>query len=652
MLGARICFTLYFGETTHLQNFQWDIVRAFFIGWKYDSIVASYILVPLYLLLNLFAPLRHVGLFNLFQFIQKIFFFLFALVLPIVLFTDLGFYSFFQDHINILIFGILEDDTVALAESIWANYPVQYALIGYGIYAVFILWFNHKIFPKVEKRKSIVNSGPVKYFIMMGGSLVLLFGGLRGGYGDLVLAPKYSDFSESEFVNQIALNGVIALEKTIQLRNESNDKDFNMTKAMGYGTSIHKAFSDFIGLDVGPTNKDQLINLIKRKTAFNPKLDNDKVNVVVLLMESFGGNWGKYNSDKFNFLVELKKHFKEDYYFKNIISSENGTIGSLMTLATNIPSRPGKRFLSESKYMQMPLGSASHIPYLNKGYETSFVYGGKLGWRNIGRYFKYQKYHNLIGENAITNSLDLKGTQGTEWGLYDEHFFNYIWGKLNEGSRPQFILGLSTSNHPPFAFPKTYEVRPLEIPEMLKSRIAREQGLFIERFQAFQYSNAMLAKFIKRIKNSKFGDNTIIVVTGDHNFWGFMNYGKEEAYAKYSVPLYFFIPKSISIENFDDTKVGSHEDIMRTLYNITLSDSEYLSFGEDLFSSEESFALNGHIYASKEGVVYKDKDYSWTQLPLVDTKKTVQKFEALRRRYRSTMTISDFYLETLYSNKK
>ncbi|MFT6631395.1 MAG: phosphoglycerol transferase MdoB-like AlkP superfamily enzyme [Bacteriovoracaceae bacterium] len=652
MLLTRLGFTLYFGELSHLQAYQWDVAKAFYIGWKYDTIVTSYLIIPLYIILNLIVPIKNVGLFNFYQFLQKIIFFSYALIIPLILFSDLGFYSFFQDHINILFFGLIEDDTTALVKSIWENYPVHYALIAYGTYAIFILWLNRKLFPRVEKRKSNLRSSSGKYLGMLSVSLVLLFGGLRGGYGDLVLAPKYSDFSESEFVNQLALNGVIALEKTIQLRRESNGTDFDMTKAMGYGSNIHKAFSDFIGLDVAPTDRTQLINLIKRKTPTNPKLDEHKLNVVVLLMESFGGHWGKYNSSDFDFLGSLKKHFDEDFYFKNIISSENGTIGSLMTMATNIPSRPGKRFLSESKYMQMPLSSASHIPYFNKGYETSFIYGGKLGWRNIGRYFKYQNYHNIIGENAITKSLNLSGIQGTEWGLYDEHFFDFIFDKLKESSRPKFILGLSTSNHPPFLVPKTFSQKELKIPETLESRIAREEKLFLERFKAFQYSNAMLAKFIQRVKDSKLSENTIIAVTGDHNFWGFMNYGKAETYSKYSVPLYFFIPKSIPIETFDPLKIGSHEDIMRTLYNVSLSESEYLSFGEDLFSNEESFALNSSIFAGEEGVVYKGKGYNWAQLPLIESKTTDDDFKRLNKRYKSTMAISDFYLETLYQSKK
>ena len=85
---------------------------------------------------------------------------------------------------------------------------------------------------------------------------------------------------------------------------------------------------------------------------------------------------------------------------------------------------------------------------------------------------------------------------------------------------------------------------------------------------------------------------------------------------------------------------------------MALSDTEYLSFGEDLFSNEESFAINNSIYASKEGVSYRGKKYLWDQnlpllgAPLINGPEKNQ-LDKLERRYKSTMTIVDFYLESL-----
>ncbi len=641
----RCVFVGYFGEIDHLTAYRDDLLKSFYMGWKYDTLVLSYMLSPIYLLFSFTALVNWKLLSWISKNLSFIFFVIMGIVLPFILICDLGFYSFFQDHINILFFGFIEDDTIALLESLWKNYPILEALIGFGIYLVGFSW----VISKCLKNKKLFFNLKSNFFVfnlIFFTGLILLVGGARGGYGKLVLAPKYADFSESEFINQAALNGVIALEKTIQLRKSKNSKDFNMLKEMGYSSGIHSAYSDFLGFDVSVTREDQLINLIKRRTPNNPDLKNEPLNVVVIVMESFGGNWVQYNEPEFNFMQGLEKHFSEDFYFKRFISSENGTIGSMMSLITNIPPRPGKRYLSESKFLKLPLETSSHKVYQSIGYETFFVYGGKLGWRDIGKYVRVQGYDNIIGENAIKKSLSLKGDQGTEWGLYDEHFFNYILAQLESSHRPKFFLGLSTSNHPPFETPESFGDLSLKIPRNLETRISREKNLFIERFKAFAYANKSLSNFLNKIKNSSLSQNTVVAVTGDHNFWGFMNYKKEEMFQKYLVPFYLYFPKSDKLKkNFKPDKLGSHEDIMPTLYNLTLSNQEYLSFGEDLFSENKSVAINGSIIASEEAVRYKNKYHVWLDRFKVDAKKVNLEIPFLEKRYRSTMAITDDYLE-------
>lgn len=644
----RLVFLLYFSAPQYFEENLSDILAAFVLGWKYDSIVASYLMVFFYLLVLPISLLKDVKLFNLYQWLMRFGFVLGVSSITLIMICDLGFYSFFQDHINILFFGLVEDDTRALLDSIEKGYPLKLVIGALLIFVVVLSFWSQKLFKKIKQRElPNVSAGFFKYITLYVTFGILLFGGLRGGYGPLVLAPKYSDFSKIEFINHLSYNGVIALDEAIRLRNDSNQKSYNMTKAMGYGDDIYEAFKDYIGIDVGPTPKDQLLNLIRRRTSEKLNLHNEKFHVVVFVMESFGNHWLKYQSESFDILGDLSAYFAQGHYFKNIISSDNGTIGSLMTLTTNIPPRPGKRFLSESKFMRLPLDSASHLPFKRNGYETTFVYGGKLSWRNIGAYMKVQAFHNLIGENIIRSDLKLVDPAGTEWGLYDEHLFNHTFDRLKRAKRPQFILALSTSNHPPFEVPKNYRPKNLILPQELENKILREKDLFMQRFLAYQYANQALADFLKRIEENGLKEKVIVAITGDHNFWGFINYELSEAYSKYRVPLFLSIPDKIKPQEFNPDRIGSHEDIMITLYNLSLSNTEYFSFGEDLFSTADSFAINSGIYASKEGVVYKGKNFLWDSIPMIQTDQLFKKFDELDTRYRSIMTISDYYLESM-----
>jgi hypothetical protein len=48
--------------------------------------------------------------------------------------VDFIYYSFYQDRINVLIFGFFEDDTIALIKTIWRNYPVVWMFLDYDLF--------------------------------------------------------------------------------------------------------------------------------------------------------------------------------------------------------------------------------------------------------------------------------------------------------------------------------------------------------------------------------------------------------------------------------------------------------------------------------------------------------------------------------------
>ncbi|MCO4754582.1 MAG: hypothetical protein KC478_08865, partial [Bacteriovoracaceae bacterium] len=109
-----------------------------------------------------------------------------------------------------------------------------------------------------------------------------------------------------------------------------------------------------------------------------------------------------------------------------------------------------------------------------------------------------------------------------------------------------------------------------------------------------------------------------------------------------------YAPEHIRPRSYDKTKLGSHEDIFPTLYNLALSDTPFVAFGEDLFSPSESYALGASIYASKEGLVYRGEKYNWGQMPKVESKSEL-KLDNLYRTYRSSLSVADFYLRQLFN---
>jgi phosphoglycerol transferase MdoB-like AlkP superfamily enzyme len=367
------------------------------------------------------------------------------------------------------------------------------------------------------------------------------------------------------------------------------------------------------------------------------------------MMESFGSDLIKWNSEKFNVLGELKKHFDEDMVFYNFFPGHEGTIGSLEAAITNVANKPLSKNLSQSKYAYNKYKFSGALPYKREGYETIFIYGGNTGWRNVGNYMPGLDFDFVFGEGAMN-----KEYLRNQWGVYDKYLFDYVFDTLDGGDKKKFIYVLSTSNHPPYSLPDGYSPLSLEVPDDLEKTITGKD-LASKRFKTYQYSNEMLGRFITRIKNSKYADNTIIAVTGDHNFWNVFSYPQEELFGSLSVPFYIYVPQKLKPANPDLSVFGSHMDIMPTLYALSVSDAFYTAMGKNLFSdsakNNKAFT-DSEIIADKNGIVryslknheasyYAYKESPWKSVPSDET----QDHKRLVRHYLAAIAVSDYLIK-------
>ncbi len=154
-----------------------------------------------------------------------------------------------------------------------------------------------------------------------------------------------------------------------------------------------------------------------------------------------------------------------------------------------------------------------------------------------------QGFDTVEGEGEMADVLGgLK--EKHDWGVYDEDVFDYLFKTLSEASQPQYILTMTTTNHPPYQLPSSYKSPPLKVPAELKNRLIVDAGLAQKRFATYRYSSDKLAEFISRIKNSPLKDKVILAVTGDHTFW-IVNFTEQELLQKGSVPFYIYTPAAI-----------------------------------------------------------------------------------------------------------
>jgi phosphoglycerol transferase MdoB-like AlkP superfamily enzyme len=243
---------------------------------------------------------------------------------------------------------------------------------------------------------------------------------------------------------------------------------------------------------------------------------------------------------------------------------------------------------------------------------------------------------------------------GNEWGIFDEYLYSFIEEQLRTATKPLFFFVLTTSNHPPFEYPSSYQPRPLDLNSDFLSGLAVDENLARKRFTVLQYGNQKMAEFLGRINSSSLSENTIVALTGDHSYWITKGVDQDQEFKRYAVPFFLAIPKDYRPKKYDPNKFGSHEDIFPTLFNLALSNQTYIKLGEDLFT-EPSFSMNSSgIIANEEGAYHNNKFWRWLDRDkqlLSPTEKTPN-LERLRKKAEGLIALTDAYLKSEKSHKQ
>jgi phosphoglycerol transferase MdoB-like AlkP superfamily enzyme len=334
MSVLRFIFFKYYGKGISFDGFGLDIVKAFFLGVRYDLAVLAYLnmLVTLILTGLLFFNKMEGGGYN--KIISYMAFYYSVVVgsLFVLLSIDFCYYSYFRNHLNIMVFGLFEDDTKALISTLAENYNM-FLVIGSFILSYvltfiiskFVLKFKYK---NISEDKKIISKILIAVLI-----ITVNFIAARGSSGIFPLGMNDAQVSLNSFLNKVAINGVYTLQEAIEIK--SNQKDFDYAAKTGYKGNIRQAFADYLNVDINQIPEQPEKSLIQ-VTQYNEKIENIKPNLILIMVESFGSGLIRYNSQDFNILGEMKKHLDEDIVFYNFLPAHIGTIGSLEGAMTNV----------------------------------------------------------------------------------------------------------------------------------------------------------------------------------------------------------------------------------------------------------------------------------------------------------------------------
>lgn len=648
---CRITALFYYGDGfAYLRDNPGDLGRAFLMGLRFDSVALCYALVLPVLSYILWLCFPGPWTARALTWFERGYYVFVVTAICAITLVDLGYYSYFQDHLNVLVFGFFEDDTMALIRTFRKNYPF-FTILGAAVVGVLALASSSA---RIFRVGNYLDAGPrpqrhLSFKVILAYVLLIPFIGV-GARGSLGLFPLHeidAAVSPDPFLNYLAYSGIHGLHRAVKVRQEHNQVWNSNGIFYGYGR-WQEAAADLYDIPVEKLPNDP-IELLAQTTPRNEWAEKTRPHVVLIMMESWGGYWMSWQSPEFDVLGELAPHFRTDNVLFNFVPSMTATIGSLSALMVSAPHRPEGNFLTESRYMQVPFRFAPAKHFKQAGYKTRFIYGGGIGWRTVDRFAKIQSFDTIEGDFAIESRYGK--IEKHDWGIYDGDVFRYIEDTLKEATEPQFIFVMTTTNHPPYQVPADYRALPLTIPPALASQLVSDAQLSAERFRVYQYSNRMLGQLIDRVRASPLGEKTLIAATGDHGFL-LKNFGEEELLQKWQTPLYLYVPPA-GFRKIPADTFGSHVDIFPTLYELALSDFRHYSWGSSLLDpraerrafhfSRLGFSAAGAVVADRENPTYFDWAEKFTKLRRTDAPSP--ELQLLNKRYRAMMGLTDYFFE-------
>lgn len=544
--------------------------------------------------------------------------------------VNFGFFSFYKTPISPLVFGFFQDDTKAILQTLWQDWPIlSYLLVLFaGLVVPFIaasFFFNR-----------VKNNLKGYQFILLSIVCILLFAFfIRGSIGKFPLRQEDFAVSKVQLINASVPNGAAALyEATKAWRNfQIKGEPSQALAKFGYA-SIEEAKKD---LAVRENTSTQL--------SFRP-------NVVFAVMESMSGDiFNSHDSLVNNTLGALETALEDAIVFRKAVSIENGTFPSLEGLLFDTPISP----ISQSIYGRKELSFSQVRAFKEAGYRTIFLTGCPEPWRQINDTFKFYGFEEIYGQAAIGEKFP--NAEKSAWGIGDKWMFKFAEDLLKEAEgtgRPVFIMMLSTTNHPPFKVPDGEQLSKVDISKLPKT-INLEgsyDGNMEMLLKTYQYAANSLGNFILDLKSKGWLKNTIVAATGDHN--ARMRYQSEGNWHHvFGVPVLFWLPDQQLKSSADTDRWVSHRDIIPTL--LAMSTGKVLGnekgrnlFAKDIQEGAVSFigwSGSGFVIGKPGMVTLNGKNlecYNWRDDKLVKTESCSKAQEEMGKDARAQRAISEY----------
>jgi phosphoglycerol transferase MdoB-like AlkP superfamily enzyme len=478
-----------------------DLLHAFFIGWRFDTVVACYLLALPFLCLS-FA--RFFGVRRMWPY-RASRLFLAAVLLPVLFILAADIPWFLHNYARLSTSALLwMDDArfaagMVLSESSFAIYLLPfvagYALCLYGI----------RPLPK-EVTGRLLFWQEIVLFCLTGG---LLFLGIRGRLDEKSpIQTGTAYFSEDPFLNQLGLNPVFTFGSSVE-------RKFSASRTRVALMDDQEALRNATG-ELGGQQGLRSSPIARNVVTVGPI---DSLNVVIILMESMSTfKLGEYGGPRglAPFLSALRPASLDvDHAYSAGIHTFNGIYSTLYSFPALYDQQPMEDWLDKK---HKGLAHTLH----DHGWSTLFCTTHDPEFDNMQGFLKSHGYDRVISEDDYPDAW-IASTNGVP----DHRMFEFVVPELNALAKkgPFLSVFMTTSDHKPYILPDSLWFKPKS--EKLEDRIV-------------EYADRSVERFFDLASKEPWYKKTVFVILGDHGIN--MGHTYDMPMSFHHTPLVFHAP--------------------------------------------------------------------------------------------------------------
>ncbi len=558
----RIAFWIVF-EPSHNPLTVHDLLKSFWLGWRFDLRIAVAMLLPLFFTgwLPFLNPLRnrYARMFWLTVLSAG-----FAVV-ALVYILDFGHYAYLSKRLDFTAMRFLEDASIS-AQMVWESYPVVWITLGW-VTSVAVVYVAMKKLADHFARQRYAPSPWWKTAIIGFAAFFLMF---VGAYSKLSQYPlRWSDaaFSKHPFAAQLTYNPVHYIFDT--WKNGRITYDVNATR------KAYPLIADFLEVDHPDA---ETLNYLRQVPA--KKGIGKKPNVVLIIVESFAAYKTSLSGNPLDPTPNVRKIAEKGWYFRNFFTPSTGTARSVYTTITGMPDVELHGTSSRN-----PLIVDQHSVMNDfDGYEKYYFIGGSASWGNI-RGILTKNIDNL----HLYEEEDYDSPRNDVWGISDLDLFMEANKVLSKETKPFIAIIQTSGDHRPYTIPPPEKSRGFTVIHPGDEKVKRYGFDNEKEFNAYRLMDHSIGYFTKLAKEAGWDRNTIFAFWGDHGLDGFAGEHtykgestSELGLGSHRVPFVVWSPGLIRDKKVIDTVV-SEVDILPTMAGLCGEDYNDTTMGRDMF---------------------------------------------------------------------